>query len=137
MPLGWPGLFAEKMFAVWILDFILAFGIGTIFQYFAIAPMRNLRPLAGLKVAIKADTLSLISCQLGAMAIAVFAIYRPLFGTEPDASSSRFLVHHAVCDDCRLYHCLPDELVADSCGRQGKDVKRVAAGACSDSTGPG
>lgn len=93
VPLGWPGLFAEKMFAVWILDFILAFGIGIIFQYFAIAPMRNLRPLAGLKAAVKADTLSLISWQLGmygAMAIAVFAIYRPLFGTEPDASSPVF-----------------------------------------------
>ena len=40
--LGWHWLFGEKMFAVWVLDFIFAFGFGIAFQYFTIQPMRHL-----------------------------------------------------------------------------------------------
>ena len=43
---GWQSIFAEKMFAVWILDFIFAFAFGIVFQYFAIVPMRGLVVLA-------------------------------------------------------------------------------------------
>jgi len=57
--LGWQTLFQEKIFAVWVLDFILAFAIGIVFQYFAIVPMRNLSPGKGIVAALKADTLSL------------------------------------------------------------------------------
>ena len=57
--LGWQTLFQEKIFAVWVLDFILAFAIGIVFQYFAIVPMRNLSPGKGIAAALKADTLSL------------------------------------------------------------------------------
>ncbi len=39
---GYGSLFAEKTFAVWIPDFLLAFLIGIVFQYFAIKPMREL-----------------------------------------------------------------------------------------------
>ena len=39
---GWHWLFADKIFAVWGLDFVFAFLIGIVFQYFAIAPMRDL-----------------------------------------------------------------------------------------------
>lgn len=55
---GWHSLFAEKTFAVWIPDFILAFGIGIVFQYFTIAPMRGLGVRDGLVAAVKADTSS-------------------------------------------------------------------------------
>lgn len=34
--LGWQVFFEEKMFAVWVLDFILAFVLGIMFQYFAV-----------------------------------------------------------------------------------------------------
>ncbi|MCB1474798.1 MAG: DUF4396 domain-containing protein [Rhodobiaceae bacterium] len=93
VPLGWPGLFDEKMFAAWVLDFIFAFGLGIVFQYFAIAPMRGLGPGDGIVAALKADALSLISWQVGmygAMAIAVFGIFRPLFNVTPDAASPAF-----------------------------------------------
>jgi hypothetical protein len=33
---GWHWLFSEKIFAVWVLDFIFAFAIGIAFQYFTI-----------------------------------------------------------------------------------------------------
>jgi hypothetical protein len=57
--MGWGSLFAEKMFAVWILDFIFAFAIGIVFQYFTIQPMRKLSVGDGIRQALKADTLSL------------------------------------------------------------------------------
>ena len=77
VPFGYPGLFSEKIFAAWGLDFVFAFVIGVVFQYFAIVPMRNLSPRRGIVEALKADTLSLISWQVGmygAMAIGQFLI---------------------------------------------------------------
>ena len=56
---GWQSLFQEKTFAVWILDFLLAYGFGILFQYFTIAPMRGLSLKEGLWAAIKADTISI------------------------------------------------------------------------------
>lgn len=86
---GYGSLFDHRLFATWILDFILAFALGILFQYFTIVPMRHLPPLKGIWAAIKADALSLTAWQLGMygwMAIAVFAIFhhelqkdKPLF----------------------------------------------------------
>jgi hypothetical protein len=91
--LGWKSLFAEKMFAVWILDYIFAFGLGIVFQYFTIKPMRNLSAGDGLIQAVKADTLSLTAWQIGMygfMAIAQFLIFRDWFGTRLAATSTEF-----------------------------------------------
>ena len=41
-------LFGEKMFAVWVLDYIFAFAFGIAFQYFTIEPMRDLGGRRGL-----------------------------------------------------------------------------------------
>jgi len=41
---GWHTAFAEKTFAVWTPDFLLAFLLGIVFQYFTIKPMRDLSP---------------------------------------------------------------------------------------------
>src|SRR5271166_2034955 len=62
---GWRSLFSEKMFAVWILDFVFAFAIGVVFQYLTIAPMRRLSLADGLKQAVKADALALTAWQIG------------------------------------------------------------------------
>jgi len=43
---GWHWLLREKLFAVWVLDFIFAFVIGIAFQYFTIVPMRHLEMAA-------------------------------------------------------------------------------------------
>ncbi len=59
--LGWHSIFADKIYAVWVLDFLFAFGLGIVFQYFAIVPMRGLSFGAGIVAALKADTLSLAS----------------------------------------------------------------------------
>jgi hypothetical protein len=90
---GWHWLFAEKIFAVWVLDFILAFGFGIAFQYFTIAPMRGLGLRDGLIAAAKADTLSLTAWQIGMyglMAIAQFWLFRGLFGVKVDAGMPEF-----------------------------------------------
>lgn len=91
--LGWHSLFEEKMFSVWILDFIFAFLLGIIFQYFAIVPMRKLSPGEGIVAALKADTLSLISWQVGMygwMAIMQFLIYPAAFGARPEVNTPEF-----------------------------------------------
>src|SRR3569832_1844115 len=53
--LGWQSVFTEKMFAVWVLDFVLAFLIGIVFQYMTIVPMRGLSFGDGVVAAVKAD----------------------------------------------------------------------------------
>lgn len=91
--LGYPSFFSEKIYATWILDFILAFGFGVVFQYFTIKPMRDLTVGQGIVQAIKADALSLISWQVGMygfMAIAHFLIFQDLLGVELSVASVEF-----------------------------------------------
>ena len=80
--LAWLGLgtvFQQPIFARWVLDFLLAYLLGIVFQYFSIVPMRKLGPGEGIVAAIKADTLSLTAWQLGmygTMALVQFGIAR-------------------------------------------------------------
>ncbi len=63
----------------WIIDYVFAFALGIVFQYYSIKPMKNLSPKQGLIAALKADTLSLTSWQVGmygGMAIATFLIFK-------------------------------------------------------------
>ncbi len=71
-------LFGHRIFGTWLVDFAAAYLFGIAFQYFSIQPMRGLSPGRGLVAAIKADSLSLSSWQVGMygwMAVAVFAIF--------------------------------------------------------------
>ncbi len=91
--LGWHTIFSDKIFAVWVLDFILAFLFGVAFQYFTIKPMRGLSPGQGLIQAVKADALSLTAWQLGMygfMAIAHFWIFASLIGAKLEVNSPEF-----------------------------------------------
>jgi hypothetical protein len=90
---GWQSLFAEKMFAVWILDYVFAFGFGILFQYFTIKPMRDLSVGQGIVQAVKADTLSLTAWQVGMygfMAFANFYLFRTLIGAKLEVNSVEF-----------------------------------------------
>ena len=90
---GWHSLFEEKTYAVWILDFLLAFAFGIIFQYFAIVPMRKLPPGEGIIAALKADSLSLTAWQIGMyclMAVLQFAVFKRTFGAEAPVDSVEF-----------------------------------------------
>ncbi len=54
------------------VDFVLAFSLGIVFQYFTIAPMRGLGLRDGVVAALKADTLSLIAFEVGLFAWMIF-----------------------------------------------------------------
>lgn len=61
-------------------DYALAYAFGIAFQFFAIAPMRHLSLVPGLKAAIKADTLSLTAFEIGLfgwMALSYFVFFHP------------------------------------------------------------
>ena len=90
---GYETIFPEKIYAVWIVDFIFAFALGIAFQYFTIKPMRGLSVGQGIVEAVKADTLSLTSWQVGMygfMAIAHFWIFGTLLGVPLKVSSAEF-----------------------------------------------
>ena len=90
---GWHGIFSEKIFAVWIVDYIFAYAFGIVFQYFTIAPMRDLSLGQGIIAAIKADTLSLTAWQLGMygfMATAYFLIFQDGFGIRLQTDTPEF-----------------------------------------------
>jgi len=61
--------------ALWpelVVDFVLAFSLGIVFQYLTIAPMQGLGLRDGLVAAIKADALSLIAFEVGLFGWMVF-----------------------------------------------------------------
>jgi hypothetical protein len=90
---GWHSLFEDKMYAAWIVDYLAAYAFGILFQFYTIAPMRNLSVRAGLVAAVKADTFSLTAWQVGMygfMAFASLAIFRGHFGAELTTNSFEF-----------------------------------------------
>lgn len=65
--LGWT-LFGKVLYAEYAGDLLLAWLLGIAFQYFTIKPMRNLSAGQGLIAAVKADTLSIVSFEVGLFA---------------------------------------------------------------------
>lgn len=65
--LGWT-LFGISLYAEYAGDLLLAWLFGIVFQYFAIAPMRNLSLGQGLIAAVKSDTLSILTFEIGLFA---------------------------------------------------------------------
>ncbi|MEP6631517.1 MAG: DUF4396 domain-containing protein [Lapillicoccus sp.] len=89
--LGW--LFDERIFAAWVLDFVLAYLFGIVFQYFSIAPMRNLTMRQGIWAAVKADTFSITAWQVGMyglMAVGQFLVLPALFARRADPLTLEF-----------------------------------------------
>ncbi len=98
---GYPGVFSDRIFAAWGLDLVPAFALGILFQYYAIVPMRNLKPLPGVWAAFKADALSLTAWQSGMygfMAIAHFWLFGHVLqaALEPDGVEFWFMMQLAM-----------------------------------------
>ncbi|NQX37182.1 DUF4396 domain-containing protein [Herbiconiux sp. VKM Ac-2851] len=90
---GASWLFTDQMFAGWVLDFVLAYLIGVAFQYYAIVPARHLGFRRGLWQAVKADTFSIVSWQIGmytVMAIAQLALLPAVFGSRAQVLTPEF-----------------------------------------------
>lgn len=91
--LGWKSIFPEKTFAVWLLDYLFAFGLGIAFQYFTIKPMRDLSATEGIVEALKADAASLTAWQIGMygfMAFAQFVWFTHAFGGMAPVDTPEF-----------------------------------------------
>ena len=90
---GWRSLFADQIFAAWVVDFLFAFAFGIVFQYFAIKPMRDVSIGQGIWQALKADALSLTSWQVGMygfMALAHFILFGRLLGSRLAVDTAEF-----------------------------------------------
>jgi hypothetical protein len=90
---GWKSLFDEKTFAIWVLDYILAFGFGIAFQYFTIKPMRHLSAAQGLVEALKADSATITAWQVGMygfMGFAQFVCFARAFGGAAQVDTPEF-----------------------------------------------
>ncbi len=71
-------LWGSPLYTAFAGDLLLAWLLGIAFQYFAIKPMRNLSPGQGLIAAVKADTLSILTFEIGLfawMALAYFVFF--------------------------------------------------------------
>jgi hypothetical protein len=66
----------SPLFASYALDFVAAWSLGILFQYFTIKPMLNLSAMDGLKAAIRADTFSILAFQVGMYAWMSLVYYR-------------------------------------------------------------
>jgi hypothetical protein len=72
--LAFAGEFGSKL----IVDFVVAFVLGIAFQYFTIVPMRGLSFSDGLKTALRADTISIVTFEIGMfgwMALSYFVLF--------------------------------------------------------------
>ncbi|HET8600959.1 MAG TPA: DUF4396 domain-containing protein [Segeticoccus sp.] len=84
----------EALFAMYVGDYLAAVGLGIVFQYLAIAPMRGLGLGEGLKEAAKADVLSLTAFEVGLfgwMALMRFVFF-PDSPLEPSSPAYWFLM---------------------------------------------
>lgn len=80
--------------AEYIGDYVAAVGLGIVFQYFAIAPMRGLSLRKGLAEAAKADVASLTAFEAGLfgwMAVIYFVLF-PSPHLHPDSPVYWFLM---------------------------------------------
>jgi hypothetical protein len=71
-------LFGADLWASFVYDFIAAWTLGIVFQYYSIKPMRDISAGAAILAAIKADTLSILSFQIGMyawMAVVYFRLF--------------------------------------------------------------
>ncbi|HEX4807482.1 MAG TPA: DUF4396 domain-containing protein [Bryobacteraceae bacterium] len=62
-------ILGSKLLTDYLLDFCAAYVLGIAFQYFAIAPMRNISGWPAIKAALKADTISLTAFEIGLFAV--------------------------------------------------------------------
>lgn len=89
----------ETLLAEYVGDYILAVGLGLVFQYLAIAPMRGLGLRKGIMAAAKADILSLTAFEIGLfgwMALTSLVFF-PSPHIHPDSPVYWFMMQIGMC----------------------------------------
>lgn len=97
----------KDLYASFLWDFIGAWSLGVVFQYFTIKPMRNLSVFGGIWAAIKADTLSITTFQVGMygwMALVYFKLF-PQPHLHPNQAAYWLLMQIAMV--CGFVTALP------------------------------
>ena len=87
--------FATKL----VVDFLLAFTFGVVFQYFTIAPMRGLGIREGFVAALRADTISIVAFQVGMfvwMAVTHFLLFPKPASLRPNMAVFWFMMQIAM-----------------------------------------
>jgi hypothetical protein len=90
----------EALWAEYIGDYVLAVALGLVFQFYAIAPMRNLGLREGLAAAAKADILSLTAFEIGLfgwMALQALVIFPAPHHVHPDSPLYWFGMQIGMC----------------------------------------
>ncbi|MCV2396288.1 DUF4396 domain-containing protein [Actinotalea sp. M2MS4P-6] len=90
---GLGTLYSDDLYARWIVDFVAAYLFGIAFQYAALAPMRGGPRRAVLWQAVKADTWSITSWQVGmygVMGLAQLLVLPTLLGGRVAVSTPQF-----------------------------------------------
>ncbi|GAC1421067.1 MAG: DUF4396 domain-containing protein [Acidobacteriaceae bacterium] len=83
-------LFGLSLWASFAYDLVAAWLLGIGFQYFSIQPMRHQPPLQALISAIKADTLSILSFQMGMYSFMAINFFLLAPHPRPDAFEPRY-----------------------------------------------
>jgi hypothetical protein len=78
-------LFGSALYGGWLMNFVFAFCIGIVFQYYAIKPMRRVTAYEALTLAIKADALSLTFWQIGMYGWMAFCFF-VIFNDRPESN---------------------------------------------------
>ena len=97
----------SALWASFLWDFVAAWTLGVVFQYFTIVPMRHLSPGAGILAAMKADTLSITAFQVGMygwMALVWFVLF-PGPHLEPNKAAYWLMMQVAMV--CGFLTSLP------------------------------
>jgi hypothetical protein len=85
----------SRLGADYVLDFVCAFTLGIVFQYYSIAPMRGLSGWSGIKAAIRADAISLIAFEIGMFAWMALS-QRLHAGLKPTQAAYWFMMQIAM-----------------------------------------
>lgn len=99
-------LLGSPLWAEYVLDLLVAWALGIVFQYFAIVPMRGLSLGQGIAAAIKADTLSILAFQMGMyawMALTWFVLFPQPHLTPFDPRFWLMMQIGMVCGYCTSF----------------------------------
>ena len=119
-------LFGSMLWAEYTIDFVAAWALGIVFQYFAIQPMRHLPVGQALVAAIKADTLSIVAFQIGMYAWMALVLLPAIPSPAPDAVRAAVLADDADRHDLRICDKLSNEPLANPRGIKRGDVRGSA-----------
>ena len=100
-------LLGSELYASYLWDFLAAWSLGTVFQYFSIQPMRHLPPAQAIWAAVRSDTLSILTFQVGMygwMALVYFRLF-PRPHLHPDQPGYWLMMQVALV--CGFLTALP------------------------------